>query len=184
MLSKTSRPTNKGFTLIETLVSIVILGVLAAIVAPSFMKWVNNKKVEDIASGIEGAVTEAKLTSGRKNKSCSILITSTTVSVNGTTYAGCLPSGTREIQGSNSNISVAGTDGSGGTSVTFDFVGNTIDTKAFVIYRTDAPAEGKRKCIVISSGIGALKVGTYNGSLSSPPTTTQIANIASQCTIN
>jgi prepilin-type N-terminal cleavage/methylation domain-containing protein len=184
MLFRTSHSKVKGFTLIETLVAVVILGILAAIVAPSFMTWLNNKKVEDITTSVEGAITEAKLTAGRKNKSCSILITSTTASVNGSTFAGCLPSGTRTIQGSNTNIAVVGTDGSSGTTVTFTYVGNTIDTKAFIIYRTDAPAVGKRNCIVITSGIGAIKTGTYTGPLSSPPTAAQISNIASLCTVN
>jgi prepilin-type N-terminal cleavage/methylation domain-containing protein len=173
MLPKISYFNNKGFTLIETLISIVILGILSAIAVPSFMAGVNNKRVEEVATSIEGALKEAQSTAGRRNRSCSILITTTSASA---VDAGCLPSGTRQIQDSGSNIEIAGTGGSGGTTVTFTSTGATLASNNLVIYRTDAVNVGLRKCILISAGVGIIKNGTYTGTLSAPPTTTEVSS--------
>jgi prepilin-type N-terminal cleavage/methylation domain-containing protein len=193
MLSRTIHPKTKGFTLIEILVSIAILGIIAAIATPSFLTWVNNKKIEDVTTNIEGTLKEAQSTAIRKNKTCNVWITSTTAStvqndVPRTPDPGCLPSGTRQIQGSNTNIEIAGTGGSSGTMVTFSAVGTsnvTLNTQAFIIYRTDAPTIGQQKCLVISAGIGIIKTGKYNGTLPLPaaPTAADITNVVNQCSV-
>jgi prepilin-type N-terminal cleavage/methylation domain-containing protein len=193
MLSKTHPYTNKGFTLIETLVSIAIMGIIAAIAAPSFLTWVNNKKIEDVTTNIEGTLKEAQSTAIRKNKTCNVWITTTTAStvendVARTPDPACLPSGTRQIQGANTNIEIAGTGGGSGTMVTFSAVGTsnvTLNTQAFIIYRTDATI-GLKKCLVISAGIGIIKTGTYNGTLPLPsaPTATDITNVINQCSVS
>lgn len=193
MLPKTNQPTQNGFTLIEILVTLLMFGIISAIAAPSFMTWVNNKKIEDVAMSIEGALKEAQSTAIRKNKTCSVVVTSTTVS---TPDAGCLPSGTRQIQErevmwSNRNLTIAGTGGASGTTATFTSIGTTIvspSTTTFVIYRTDGASNGRRKCVVVSSGIGIIKNGRFTGSLplslSSPPTTTEVTAVADACSIS
>jgi prepilin-type N-terminal cleavage/methylation domain-containing protein len=162
------RKNSQGFTLIEVLVSIVIMGVMAAITAPSFMTWLNNKKVDDVLAQIEGSVKEAQSTAIKKNTSCNVLVKenqiTTVASDNTTEVPACLPSGWRTVSDSNSNIRIAGTGGGSGTIVKFSAKGTTLltpTTQAVVIYRTDAPTNGARKCLVVSSGIGIVRTGNY-----------------------
>jgi prepilin-type N-terminal cleavage/methylation domain-containing protein len=189
---KTQHATHTGFTLIETLIAISIAGILAAIAAPSFMAWANNKKIDQVSTSIEGALKEAQSTAIRKNRTCNVWVTSTMASAvlddaSKTADPGCLPSGSRQIQGNNTDLAIAGTGGSSGTLVSFSAVGTAIVTPtsaAFVIYRTDASNNGTRKCVVISSGIGIIKTGIYTGTLSSPPTSAEISAMSGQCSVS
>jgi prepilin-type N-terminal cleavage/methylation domain-containing protein len=181
MLPKIKQTTNKGFTLIEVLITILILGIMAAIAGPSFMTWVNNKKIDQVATNIEGALKEAQSTAVRKSISCTVSITAAAI----TATNSCLPSGSRDIEGSNNNLAISGTGGAT-TTVTFSSLGTVTNTQAFVVYRTDvASTTGTKRCVVISSGIGTTKAGRYTGTfpLPSAPTAAQITTISNDCTI-
>ncbi len=58
-------PTSRqsGFTLVEVMVAILILGILAAIAAPNFQTWLKNSQIrnaaESIANGLQRARAEA-----------------------------------------------------------------------------------------------------------------------------
>jgi prepilin-type N-terminal cleavage/methylation domain-containing protein len=161
----------QGFTLIETLVSIVILGVLTAITAPSFLGWLNAKRVDDAVIKADGAFKEARSSAIKKNRSCTLKVTAQAVSavridsVSGTTSEdhACLPSGDR-ILPSNTNVEFSGTGGSSGTLITFSLKGSvpiTQTTEAILVRRTDTTGNQKIKCLVISSGLGIVRTGTY-----------------------
>jgi prepilin-type N-terminal cleavage/methylation domain-containing protein len=199
MPSKLFHKNNQGFTLIEVLVSILIMGILTAIAAPSFMTWVYNKKVDGLVADVEGALKEAQSTAIRKSITCNVLITETTVTAvksatDSTEVPACLPSGSRQLpklqDGSNDTLKISGTGGTSGTVFTFSSRGTaniTPSTEAVVIYRTDAAGNGKNKCLVVSSGIGIMKSGTYTGAvppvLSNPPSTTQVTTVIDSCVI-
>jgi prepilin-type N-terminal cleavage/methylation domain-containing protein len=193
MLLKMNHPNNKGFTLIEILVTLLIMGIIAAIAAPSFMTWANNRKIQQVATDIEGALKEAQSTAVRKSMACDATVTSSAitavtvpiVTVPVTPAVNCLPSGTRQIQGSNSNLAISGTGGTT-TTVNFSSLGSVTSTQAFVIYRTDVAATvGTMRCVIISAGIGTTRSGTYTGTLpltlSTPPTAAQITTISNSC---
>jgi prepilin-type N-terminal cleavage/methylation domain-containing protein len=188
MLFKLKPLANKGFTLIEILITILIIGIIASIATPSFMTWANNKKVQQVATDIEGALKEAQSTATRKSIPCDATVNSTNitavtvpiVTTPPTTAVNCLPSGTRQIQGDNSNLAIAGTG-----TVSFTALGSVTNTQAFVIYRTDVTAAGTKRCVVISSGIGAIRSGNYTGTfplvLGTPPTPAQITTVSNAC---
>jgi prepilin-type N-terminal cleavage/methylation domain-containing protein len=190
-----TRKNSQGFTLIEVLVSIAIMGIMAAITAPSFMTWLNNKKVDDVLAQIEGSVKEAQSTAIKKNTSCNILVKAdkiTAVASDATSaeVPACLPSGWRTVSDSNGNIRIAGTGGSSGTVIKFSAKGTTLltpTTQAVVVYRTDSPTNGVRKCMVVSSGIGIIRTGNYTA-LNPPtfadpdaPTIAEIDTVIDQC---
>lgn len=58
-----------GFTLVETLMVMVVIGVLAAVVAPSFLTWMPNMRLKDSARDIYSAIQHAKL-EAVKQSSC------------------------------------------------------------------------------------------------------------------
>jgi prepilin-type N-terminal cleavage/methylation domain-containing protein len=197
MLFRANRKSNQGFTLIEILVTIMIGGILAAIAAPNFMAWVDNKKINDAAIKIEGALREAQSSAGRRNITCDVVITANQVSASNPK---CLPSGTLNIQDkapdvgiSNSNLGIAGTGGSTGTTVTYLSIGSaniTPSTSTIVVYKSNETTSGVKKCIVVTKGIGTIRAGTYTGTINtgtSPfgftgtPTNTQLDTVASQC---
>jgi prepilin-type N-terminal cleavage/methylation domain-containing protein len=181
MLPKIKQSNSKGFTLIEVLITILIMGIMAAIAAPSFMTWVNNKKIDQVATNVEGALKEAQSTAVRKSISCTVSITASAI----TATNNCLPSGSRDIQGHDSNLAISGTGGAT-TTVTFSGLGTVTNTQAFVVYRTDvASTIGKMRCVVISSGIGTTKSGNYTGAFPLPaaPTAAEITTISDACTV-
>jgi prepilin-type N-terminal cleavage/methylation domain-containing protein len=165
----------EGFTLIETLVTVVIVGVVAAIAIPSFTGWMTTKRIEDTLARVEGALKEARSSAVKKNRSCTLLITVQNVSairvdsVTGSTSPdpACLPSGERDFSGINPNISLLGTGGTSGTLVTFSLRGTTPitqTTEAILVRRRDRNDDQKIKCLVLSSGIGAIRTGSYSES--------------------
>lgn len=175
---------NQGFTLIEILITVALTGILAAITIPSLTSWLENKKIVDVATSVEGAIKEAQSTAIRRNQACTVNISSTEITA---TPANCLPTGTRNFaSGSNQNIGVAVTN----NTVKFTPKGTTLDTEPFIIYRTNNGTNvGQMKCVVISSGLGVVRSGTYAASTppeipsslgdaplqSDPPTTEQAA---------
>ncbi|NJM75169.1 MAG: type II secretion system protein [Acaryochloridaceae cyanobacterium RU_4_10] len=172
MFLKSLARNNQGFTLIETLIVVLLTGILAAIAAPSYVSWLENKKIDDVVTSVEGAIKEAQATSIRRSKPCTVTVTETSVSAvvvetpAPATPTSCLPSGTRTISatGSNRNIAVAVTN----NTVKFTSQGTTLDTEPFIIYRSSGGNAGKMKCVVISSGLGMLRTGVYNAT--EPPT--------------
>jgi prepilin-type N-terminal cleavage/methylation domain-containing protein len=150
---------NQGFTLIEILITIALTGILAAVAAPSFVSWLENKKIDDVAASVEGAIKEAQSTSIRRNQTCTLNITSRTVSA---TPANCLPTGTRTISATVTNWWNIAIDVTNNT-VKFTSKGTTLDTEPFVISRiNNGTNDGTMKCVVISSGLGVVRSGIYN----------------------
>jgi prepilin-type N-terminal cleavage/methylation domain-containing protein len=192
MRLKIKHPAHKGFTLIEIMITVLIIAIVAAVATPSFMTWVNNRKIQQVATDIEGALKEAQSTANRKSIPCDATVNSSNitavtvpiVTVPATPAVNCLLSGTRQIQGENSNLAIAGTGGAS-TTVSFTALGSVTNTQAFVIYRTDNTSAGTKRCVVISSGIGTIKSGTYTGAfplvLSSPPTAAQVTTVSDAC---
>lgn len=68
-----SRSTSQGFTLLEVLVVVIMIGILSAIAAPSWLAFVNRQRVasvnEDILGSLQEAQRQAKLTKRSYNVS-------------------------------------------------------------------------------------------------------------------
>lgn len=171
MLSKHINSNTQGFTLIESLVTVAIVGVIAAITAPSFFGALTNKRVDDVLAKVEGALKEAQSTAVKKSQSCTLMIAAQRVSavridaVTGAASAdpACLPTGERDFSTSG-NIALLGTAGSTGTPITFSLKGSTPvtqTTEAILVRRTDTTSNQRIKCLVISSGVGLIRTGNY-----------------------
>jgi len=175
MLLFNARKSSQGFTLIEMLVIVAIIGILSAIVAPSFLGLLNRNKVRNAVVNLQGALQEAQRESLRKSKTCTVNIPSgssnpTVTGPSGSAY--CLITGDRILK----DISIRRDDTSLGT-ITFDFKGRATaggsDTQAIVLSVANDPSTPER-CLMISKPLGLVRTGTYNGT----------GVIATNCTIS
>lgn len=56
----------QGMSLIELLVSVSILGILAAIGIPSFQQWVRNSRIRTAAESIQNGLRQARSEAGQR----------------------------------------------------------------------------------------------------------------------
>jgi prepilin-type N-terminal cleavage/methylation domain-containing protein len=182
MLKRSISQSNQGFTLIETLIAISIVGIIAAIAAPSFSAWYNKTKISNTLTQVEGALKEAQSVALRRNRKCIVRVTEqkvTAIKVDPVTNVetadlACLPLGERnfsQADNQNKNLFLKGTGGSTGTTISFSPRGSTPytqTTEAIVVYQSDNSSGGAMQCIVVSAGIGIIRTGNYTDT--APPT--------------
>ena len=159
MLLSNARHTNQGFTLIEITIIVVIIGILSAVAAPSFLGMLNRNKVNNALSELRGALQEAQREAIRKSKSCTVTVTS---GANPNVTSPCLVTGDRTLTG----ISIRHNGTTMGT-ITFNFKGQTTtggsDTQAIVISLANDTSTQER-CLMISDPLGMIKTGIYSDS--------------------
>lgn len=195
MLLFSARRSSQGFTLIEMLVIVTMVGILSAIAAPSFLASLNRAKVRDAQTKVSGALKEAQREALRKSKNCTVVVpsgnnvtlTSPTedldndgvldagedLNSNGVLDKnGCLITGDRHLK----DIALRRSN----SSITFNFRGGTPSGSGSTIVLTlpDDTAT-QQKCLVIAApGIGIMRTGNYDdpdatGTDSNKCTTTQ-----------
>lgn len=81
MLLCNARHTNQGFTLIETAIILVIVGILSAIAAPSFLGMLNRNKVNNALAQVQGTLQEAQTEAIRRSKRCAVGLSSSNQSM-------------------------------------------------------------------------------------------------------
>jgi prepilin-type N-terminal cleavage/methylation domain-containing protein len=181
MLLYNARKSNSGFTLIEMLVVVIIVGVIAAIAAPNFLGMLNQSRVKDGLAQVEGAIKEAQRQAMRKGQVCKIQFTSNAEgdsviqvhpdeTVSGTTvsYSGCLLT-SRELPESVSfSLLNSGTltvvNSSNERNLAFSTKGNPDVQGTMVISH---PQTNTVKCIQIEGMLGAIFTGDYDSATTS-----------------
>ncbi|BAU65234.1 type 4 prepilin-like protein [Stanieria sp. NIES-3757] len=163
-LSKAEALRDRGYSLIEILVVVIIVGILAAIAIPNFAGLLAQQRVSEGFETVKGAIKEAQRQAIRKGRRCRIQIDTTnrtikvkTPDVDGS-YEGCLfsdrslPTGV-EIK-TNYDTPV----------ITFSPRGNTNSAGTIVVYHNQN--NSTKKCLAISLGLGILRSGNYTGDVS------------------
>lgn len=167
MLPWRVRKFNSGFTLIEMLATIVVIGIIAAIAAPNFLGLLNRNRVNEAARQVEGALREAQRQALRRGKQCSININETNKIISNPTTNGCLLS-SRNL---NNSIQLD----SSRTTITFSGKGNiTIDgsnpTPVLVVSMSNGT--DLQRCVVLDNVLASLRTGEYSGTIPDPPVST------------
>jgi prepilin-type N-terminal cleavage/methylation domain-containing protein len=191
---------NQGFTLLEILVALAIMGILAALTGPNLSAWLNSNKVKEATDVIQLALEDAQRQAIRRGKSCTIKFTNGTGN-NPTVYRqitasepGCLVATNTNASSLNlpeeifmvvNNFPLQGSS----PGVQFSFRGHVpgltfvprANQAIIVLYpaanaTADPYPNQEKKCIVIASLLGIVKQGTYTG--------TSLTNLdARQCEI-
>jgi prepilin-type N-terminal cleavage/methylation domain-containing protein len=145
----------QGFTLIEGLITIVILGVLTSIASPSLITWQNNLRAEQSVAQLKGALREAQQESIRRSRICTVTVNNG-ASPTITATAGCLPSGPRTLQ----NVSLRRPTTA--ATITFDIKGVTTSANVSTIVVTGSTSGSGQRCLVLAEPIGVMRTGIYN----------------------
>jgi prepilin-type N-terminal cleavage/methylation domain-containing protein len=71
---KRLRLSQRGFTLIETLIIVAVLGVLTAIAAPSFLSFMDSVKINQTIAEVRGILQEGQRQAIRSNQPCMVAV--------------------------------------------------------------------------------------------------------------
>jgi len=156
-----------GFTLIEVLVVAVIVGILSAIAAPSFLSFANNQRIRTAQSRVFSAVKDAQSTAKLKKLSYQISFRNTnnigqyvvnpiidpqrtTTEWNSLQWQDLETGVTLDASALNSEVT-------GINSFRFNSNGNAKDLSAADPYLKLRQNNDTKKCVVLSTLLGAVK---------------------------
>lgn len=172
LLYNVPKKSSQGFTLIEMLITVIIVGVIAALAAPNFLGLLNRNSVKDGVSQVEGALKEAQRQAMRKGRICKIRFTSdadgnsiiqTHPNEGTTSYSGCLLN-IRQLPASVSLSLLSGAtlvsiDSGNMVNIGFSSKGNPDAQGIMVISHS---ATSTKKCVQIAGLLGNMLTGDYN----------------------
>lgn len=146
---------DRGFTLVEMLVVLIIVGVISAVASPNLLGLLNRYRVRQAKQTLVGAIKEAQRQAMRQGKVCRVSINSNSNTITGTP-PDCLLS-RRKID---DNITIRSNIPGAIPNISFSFRGST--TKMGTIVLSSANTQ-LQECFVISLGTGIARTGTYTG---------------------
>lgn len=175
---------DEGFTLIEMIAAVIIVGILASIAAPNLLGMLNQARVKDALGQVEGAIKESQRLAMRRGKTCRIRFIRTVPTggsyekavaqvhpdESGVSYSGCLLS-TRELDreivlefetetaGTKTKRTIGNTDANS-LDIVFSGKGNTNDASqgTIIVSRTNTNLQ---KCLQIEGILGNILTGNY-----------------------
>ena len=164
MLLCNARDNSQGFTLLETMMTIIVIGILSAIAAPSFLGMLNRNRVNSALNDIQGALQQAQREAMRKSISCKVNLDSNTVTSDSSNSSNCLVTGNRTLpDGVVMVTNISGTP----PQINFSYRGTITLPDAGTIVLSSKDNPNLKKCLVISSPLGIIRTGNYNDSTTS-----------------
>lgn len=151
------RETEGGFTLIEMFVGIVMAGILAAVMAPSFVGMYARSRVNQSVLTVQGALLEGQRQAMRTSTPCTLTLSTANAAVTGS----CLATSSRTLNRVAMRAST--------TAMRFDINGavtnpdnSAMSQPITVVF--SAPNTSLQRCLVMSVPLGLTRTGFYSGS--------------------
>lgn len=154
---------SQGFTLIETLIIVMIIGILSAISASSYLAFNSKRKVNDAVAKVQGALQECLRESMRRSKSYDVTLNTTTKTVRGD----CLVTGDRALP---NEVVIATNIRGTPPTINFSYRGTITLPDAGTVVFSNADTSSEKKCLVISSPLAIMRTGKYEISATNPTT--------------
>jgi prepilin-type N-terminal cleavage/methylation domain-containing protein len=158
------RSNNDGFTLIELLVVVVMVGILATIAAPSWLTFLNSRRVNTVNDEILQALRQAQVQSIRTKRSQTVVFNTAanppTITVLGATTVlgnGALKPGMAGMAIVNGTTSLNCPTTS---CIEFNANGNIVNdiaTQGIKIAVTAPPTTGSKRCVVVETLLGGMR---------------------------
>ena len=147
---------SRGFTVIEMMLTIAVLGILLGLALPNFTRWVNNTKIRTAAEAISSGLQLARTEAVRRNVNVQFVLTGMT-GWQVSTVATVETIQTRSANEGSSATSVTVTP-AGATTVTFDGLGRVVPNAdasaavAQVVVDALNITDARRLTILVGSG--------------------------------
>jgi type II secretory pathway pseudopilin PulG len=148
-------PVNKaGFTLLENLTIVVILGILAAIAVPSWLGFQQRQRLANAVDMVVATLHEAQQRSIERSSGCQLTLEKQQI----VDANQCLSDGNLALP-MGIDLASAGLD----NAIDFGFKGNTTDNRTIRLQIAGSTTKSSPiKCVVISAPLGILRQGEYD----------------------
>ncbi len=160
--NRRSRVKAGGYTLLEMLVIVVILGVLAAIAAPGWLYFLERQRLSDAQDRVFQAIGQAHRQAQQESRSWQFSLREGSDGfVEWATHSvGSTPSNWQSLPAKSIAIDSADTtlDGTPYQYIRFNFKGNLESARATLTLTSDS-APSLKRCVVVSTLLGHLRKG-------------------------
>lgn len=150
------KKSDRGFTLIELVVVLVIIGIIAGLATPSLIGFFRRNQVNAAMSELLGAIRETQRQAMRQGKVCRLDL-DTNTNILTANPPNCLLT-TRAID---DDIDIRTNLPGANPNISFSHKGNTTRMGTIVL---SSDLTTHQRCFVISLGLGIMRTGYYSGS--------------------
>lgn len=155
LISTTKKP-ESGFSLVEMLAVLVIVGILVAIAAPNLIGILRRNQVNAALDKLHGAIKETQRQAIRQGRLCRININLSNNKLTGNP-TNCLLNDRQIDDNLIIRTNLSGTP----PNISFSHKGSTTRSGTIVVSSSTVNVQ---KCFVISLGLGIVRTGNYTGS--------------------
>ena len=155
MFNSFKNDSDRGFTLAELMMVIIIIGIVAAIASPTFVSLISRNRLNGSLQQLLGAIKETQRQAILQGKLCKINIYPNTKNITASSV-GCSLS-KRNI---NDEIIIRTNIPGKIPSISFSYKGSTTRMGTIVLSSNNTNFQ---KCFVIALGTGITRTGNYNG---------------------
>jgi prepilin-type N-terminal cleavage/methylation domain-containing protein len=154
------RSTDDGFTLIEILVVVIIVGVLSGIVGPSWIGYLYRQRMTQVRDDLLGVLRTAQTEAQQKGERRQVTFVNNTPGNLSVTVAP--PGGTgitRQLrEGSENDIAFSAST----NTLTFDSRGAVTASSIPLVINVTSQRTSTRRCVIVTSILGSLKPAEGN----------------------